>query len=101
MSHPICHQYDNAARGEVSLESLKEHFSAWDVPGSYKLQREHTEVQKSGGSLGWKQGQQSIETRDCKQMTGPTNIRYGYQHDFSRNHMDQGHVSRPQGASTD
>lgn len=47
MSHPICHQYDNAARGEVSLESLKEHFSAWDVPGSYKLQREHTEVSRS------------------------------------------------------
>lgn len=65
VSGPTCHSHDNAAIGETSLESLKWHFSTWDMPGSCKQQIEHTEVSRrleevwvgSEGSRAW-----SLET---------------------------------------
>lgn len=45
-------------------------------------------IGRAGGSLGWKQGQQSMETGDCKPMSTPTNVRCGYQCDPSQGHTE-------------
>lgn len=49
-------------------------------------------IGRAGGSLGWKQGQQSMETGDCKPMSTLTNVRCGYQRDSSRPHRAS-HIS--------
>ena len=63
--------------GVTSLESLKWHFSTWDMPGSCKQQIEHTEVSRrleevwvgSEGSRAW-----SLETASKRPGPPPSGV---------------------------